>query len=298
MLDVFSEEVELLIKSGISNLYWYKAHLKKTWLNSGVPSPVCEDLFSRTNSEGKSLTKRRLMDLLYEELRNFHYDRRLEISRNFVRILIERENFEPEDNKHKIEISKNSSIKLKEIIARQKREQEKKEYKEQEEKKEDYYSQQSRLKERFIESYKFPPQKRGYELEKIFSNLMRISGIPVEDSFKIVGEQIDGAIKYDAYYYLVELKWIAEQVNQSHISSLYMKVEGKMQSFGLFIAMNGYSEDALSSLTTGKNIKVLLLDGIHLMNVISGIYTFQQLLEHARKQAAFKGKIYCSHDIN
>ncbi|YAF95057.1 MAG: hypothetical protein AB3A66_21125 [Nodularia sp. CChRGM 3473] len=70
-----------------------------------------------------------------------------------------------------------------------------------------------------------------------------------------------------------------------------------MQSFGIFIAINGYSSEVLQSLTRGKDIKLILLDGRHLMNVISGIYTFQELLEYARKQASLKGEIYCSHDI-
>ncbi len=300
MLDVFNEEIELLIKSGISNLYWYKADLKKTWLNSGISSKVCDDLFSRKDAEGNFLTKKKLMDLLYEELRDLDYDKRLEISRNFVRCLIERENFNPQDSKHRIEISKDVSLKLKAIKQDQDKEKEAKKriIKQTEEIKQDnYYYQLSCLKNIFNQSYKSPPQKRGYELEKIFSDLMKISNIPVQESFKIIGEQIDGAIKYDNRYYLVELKWIAEKANQSDISSLYLKVEGKMQSFGLFIAMNGYSNDAISSLTKGKDIRIILLDGIHLVNVISGIYTFQELLEYAIKQASLKGEIYCSHNI-
>jgi hypothetical protein len=45
-------------------------------------------------------------------------------------------------------------------------------------------------------------------LEKIFPELMRISGIPCDGPFKIVGEQMDGAIKYDGHHYIVELKWV------------------------------------------------------------------------------------------
>lgn len=62
--------------------------------------------------------------------------------------------------------------------------------------------------------------------------------------------------------------------------------------------MNGYSSEVLSSLTKGKDMKVLLLDGIHLTNVITGLYTFQELLDHAKDQASFKGEIYCSHEIS
>lgn len=77
-----------------------------------------------------------------------------------------------------------------------------------------------------------------------------------------------------------------------------MKVDGKMESRGLFIAMNGYSREAVSSLTRGKSLMIILLDGVHLANVIYGIYTFQELLEHAIRQACLKGEIYCSHSIS
>jgi hypothetical protein len=43
-------------------------------------------------------------------------------------------------------------------------------------------------------------------LEKIFQRLMVVSSIPVEEPFRIEGEQIDGAIKYDGHYYLIEAK--------------------------------------------------------------------------------------------
>jgi len=36
---------------------------------------------------------------------------------------------------------------------------------------------------------------------------MLVSGIPVQEPFRIEGEQIDGAIKYDGHYYLIEAKW-------------------------------------------------------------------------------------------
>lgn len=301
MFDVFSEEIELQVKSGISNLYWFKSDLKKAWLRSGVKQEICDNLFSKKDFQGRLMTKRQLMDSLYEKLREADYNTRLETSRNFVRILLEQRVFEPVNPEHRIEVSKNCAIRLREILEQQKKDKEYRErikQKAQEAKQEDYYSQLLKLRERFVESYKLIGQKRGYALEKIFPQLMKISGIPVEESFKIVGEQIDGAIKYDARYYLVELKWIEDKANQSDISSLYMKVEGKMQSLGLYIAMNGYSSELLTSLTKGKNITVILLDGRHIANVISGIYTFQELLEHAIRQACLKGEVYCSHDIS
>jgi hypothetical protein len=86
--------------------------------------------------------------------------------------------------------------------------------------------------------------------------------------------------------------------NYCRVLRLYLKVEGKMDTRGLYIAMEGYSDEVLEALPKGKEIKVLLLDGNHLANVISGLYTFQELLEHAISQASGKANIYCSHNIS
>ena len=301
MFDVFTEEIEVMIKDGITNLYWYKNDLKRVWLRAGVDPAMWDALTARPGYEGGEPTKRQLMGYLYEELRQSDLNKRLEISRNFVRILIEHRDFVPQSPEHRVEIAERCALKLREIIAQQEKE---KEYRDQirrraqQAAKETYSSQLLELRGCFVEATKLEGQKRGYELEKIFTRLMRISGIPVEEPFRIIGEQIDGAIKYDGHFYLVELKWVKKKCDQSTIASLYLKVEGKMDARGLFIAMNGYSGDVLASLPKGKEIKVLLLEGVHLANVIYGNYTFQELLEHAINQASLKGEIYCPPNIS
>lgn len=300
MIDVFTEEIEVQIKRGISNLYWYKSDLNKAWLRSGVEDKLCTRLFNLTNDKGDKYSKRELMDSLYNQLRNLDYNKRLEISRNFVRLLVEHTNFVPLAEGHRIDIAETCSLKLKQIISEQRKQTE---YNQQimrratEAKKLDYDGELLGVRERFLNAEKLKPQEKGYELEKIFPDLMKISGIPVEDSFRIVGEQIDGAIKYDGHYYLVELKWTTKQSAHLEVSSLYLKAEGKMGARGLFISMNGYSKEVVESLPKGKEIKVLFLDGMHIVNVIFGSYTFQELMEHSISQASLKSNIYCSHDI-
>jgi hypothetical protein len=296
MLDVFTEEDEVLIKDGISNLYWYKDDLKKAWLRSGVNPILINSLFALRNEEGKILTKRQLMYKLYEKLRNEEYNIRLEISRNFVKILYDHENFSPQDKNHRIEVAERCALKLREKIRKQRKEQEAKDYIKRTTKQsnqETYSLSLLKVRERFDKAILLKGQKRGYELEKIFQDLMKSSGILVEKPFKIEGEQIDGAIKHDGHYYLIELKWEKSKCNQMEIASLYLKVEGKMDARGIFIAMEGYSSEVLASLPKGKEIKVLLLNGVHFANVIYGIYTFQELINHAIQFASVRGDIYC-----
>ncbi len=300
MFDVFTEEIEVIIKDGIANLYWYKNDLKKAWLRSGVSTQTANKLLSLEDSEGRKLTKRLMMDQLYEILREADYNKRLEVSRNFVRILVEQKSFVPQDRNHRVEIAERAALKLREIIAQQEKDREYREQikrRAQEKTKETYESQLMEIRERFLEAINMEGQKRGYEFEKIFTLLMNVSAIPVEEPFRIIGEQIDGAIKYDGHFYLVELKWVTRKCNQPDIASLYMKVEGKMDARGLFIAMQGYSTEVLQSLPKGKDIKVLLIDGVHLTNVLYGNYTFQELMEHAVSYASLRGEIYCPKDI-
>ena len=66
---------------------------------------------------------------------------------------------------------------------------------------------------------------------------------------------------------------------------------------GIVIAMNGYTSGVVESVAKGKELKVLLLDGMHLSNVIYGRYTFTELLDHAVKYASLQGQLYCPHAL-
>lgn len=301
MIDVFTEEIEVQIKKGISNLYWFLGDLEKAWLRAGVDAKLTTKLFSSRQEDGSKHSKRQLMDLLYKIIREANFNRRLEISRNFVRFLVEHKNFVPQSENHRIDIAETASLKLKEIINQQRQEAEYNQQirkKAKESKQVDYDNELLRVRDMFIEAEKLNGQDRGYAFEKLFVELMKISGIPVEEPFRIVGEQIDGAIKYGGHYYLIELKWTKSKSAHKEISSLYLKVEGKMEARGIFISMNGYSSEIIESLPKGKKLTTLLLDGMHISNVIFGRYAFQELMEHSLSQASLKGEIYCSPNLS
>jgi hypothetical protein len=76
------------------------------------------------------------------------------------------------------------------------------------------------------------------------------------------------AIKYESNYYLIELKWVADKLEPKHIGAFHYKVEGKIGARGIVIAMNGYTSGVLETLPKGKELKIILLDGNHLANVI------------------------------
>lgn len=300
MFDVFTEEIEVLIKEGIANLYWFKKDLNKAMLRSGVSYNLADRIQRKTDDEGRKLSKRQQMDLLYDSLRNHDFNRRLEVSRNFVRILVEHKSFTPQDEKHRIEKAEKAALKLKDVIRNQQKDQE---YKESVRRKaakaqaESYHDQLLSLRNDFVEYNEMKPQERGYALEKIFPRLMQISSIPVQESFKITGEQIDGGIKYDGHYYLVELKWHSGKIGPSDIGSFYYKVDGKLDARGIIVSMNGFTDGVVDGLPQGRKLKVILLDGVHLSSVIFGNYTFSELMEHCVSHAAYKSNLYAPHAI-
>lgn len=301
MFDVFNEEIEVLIKDGLANLYWYKNDLHKAWQRSGVPITVIDAIKQCKDEAGKVLSKRSQMDLLYQKLRGGEYNRRLEVSRNFVRILIQQESFTPQDGNHQVQKAQFSALRLKDLLAKQNREREAKQAPASVPPKHtasSYASDLAALQNRFFAAHSMSPQQKGYELEKIFVQLMKLSNIPVVEPFRIEGEQLDGAIKYEGRFYLIELKWTAAQTDPAQIGQFHFKLSGKMDGRGLFISMSGFTNGVLASLPKGKELTMMLLDGVHLANVLAGHYRFQQLLDHAIQSIALRGEIHCSHKIS
>ena len=76
MFDVFTEEIEVLIKDGIANLYWFKGDLHKAWVRSGVALAVRDEIVLLKSKDGRELSRARQMDALYERLRNGDYEKR------------------------------------------------------------------------------------------------------------------------------------------------------------------------------------------------------------------------------
>lgn len=300
MFDVFNEEIEVLIKDGLANLYWYKSDLHKAWQRSGVPPAIIDAITRLKDEAGKALTKRGQMDALYQRLRNGEYNRRLEISRNFVRILIGQESFTQQDSNHQVHKAQFASLRLKDLLAKQNKEQDAKQAVRAAAAKAtapSYQTKLAALQERFLAAHAMPPQQKGYELEKIFNELMKISDIPVVEPFKTVGEQFDGAIKHEGRFYHVELKWTAAQTDPAQVGHFHYKLSGKMDGRGLFISMAGFTDGVLATLPKGKDLTMMLLDGVHLANVLAGHYRFQQLLDHAIESITLRGEIYCAHKI-
>lgn len=142
------------------------------------------------------------------------------------------------------------------------------------------------------------PQGRGYKLEKILHSLFSLFDLDPKASFKVTGEQIDGAFTFDSTDYLLEAKWQQAPVVASDLDSLAGKLSRRLDNtLGLYLSINGYSDDGVRVHSSGRRL-MLLFDGSDLMAVLEGRLDLVQLLLQKRRAAAQTGNIYVRiHEI-
>jgi len=104
-------------------------------------------------------------------------------------------------------------------------------------------------------------QQRGYALERILAELSRLSRLETTEAFRVNGEQVDGAVKFDGEHYLIEAKWQERSASNEPVYQFAGKVAGKLYGRGLFISVNGFSSEVIRSLVIGKEIQTLFVDG-------------------------------------
>lgn len=130
------------------------------------------------------------------------------------------------------------------------------------------------------------PQARGFQLEKIMRELFNLFDLDPKASFKIMGEQIDGAFTFENIDYLFEGKWQQEPADIQDLDAFSGKLVRKLENtLGLFLSINGFSEDAVKAHPTGRRL-MILMDGSDLMAVLEGRIDLIQLLLRKRRYAA------------
>ena len=135
-------------------------------------------------------------------------------------------------------------------------------------------------------------QQRGYALERILAELSRLSHLEATEAFRVNGEQVDGAVKFDGEHYLIEAKWQERSASNEPVYQFAGKVAGKLYGRGLFISVNGFSSEVIRSLVMGKEIQTLFIDGEDLILVLEGHLSLREMIDRKVKAAQTKGLIY------
>lgn len=138
-------------------------------------------------------------------------------------------------------------------------------------------------------------QKRGFEIESLFFDLLELEEFEVHRPYRTTGEQLDGHFKYEKFDYIVEIKWTDSVSNQSDLSIFDGKIRGKGQSTrGFFLSINGFDTNAISKFS-GDAPRIILMDGRDLFLILEELTTFYDLMKLKTDALAREGNIYANY---
>ncbi len=138
-------------------------------------------------------------------------------------------------------------------------------------------------------------QARGYALEKLLKDLFALYDMDPKASFKITGEQIDGAFTFNNEEYLLEAKWRNDLTAIADLDAFSGKLQRRLENtLGLFISINGFSPDAVNAFSHGRKL-MLLMDGTDMAAVLEDRITLPELLMRKKRAAAQYGNIYLTY---
>lgn len=133
-------------------------------------------------------------------------------------------------------------------------------------------------------------QKRGFAIEKLMYDLFRLFDLDPKASFRITGEQIDGAFTLQGIDYLFEAKW-SGLVAAKDMDVFASKVQRKLDNtLGLMLSVDGYQPEGVNAHSKQRPV-LLLMTGADLMAVLEGRIDFVDMLVRKRRHASQTGCI-------
>lgn len=285
------------LKEALCSIYWYKNELRSFLSNclndrslisqldwSNYKRQVVSDLVDALcDDQEKYLAA--LTKLCYEtiSLTNFSHLEALD------------------GGKQKSERAKNAVMQLKELVEPHqdiKREQEqlkarREKYTEKLKSNKAVREKLSQLNQSFMQiAINLNAQARGYDLEKLMYDIFELFDLDPKASFKITGEQLDGAFFLEGTEYLFEAKWHSQLISANDLDTFSMKVSRKLDNtLGVFLSMSGFSEDGIRAHSVGRP-NLILLDGADLMAVLEERIDLVSLLVRKKRHASQTGEIY------
>ena len=288
------------LKEALTYIYWYKRDLRSFLVNT-ITHP---NILSRLNWESY---KRHTVDQLVSYLAR-NQDEYLDEILNLIKAVCAFNDFSHlrrlEDGEQKANRAKNAVRALKKLSQahlelfeeKKKADERRKAYSDQIEKVKAFSDELECLNERYKKlAISDDHQQRGYELERLLNELFELFDLDPKASFKLKGEQLDGAYTFENTDYLVEAKWQSKPIRANELDGLAAKVRRKLDNtLGLFISINGFSPEAVTTHSTGRRV-LLLMDGGDLLAVLEGRIDLQELLRRKRRHAAQTGNIFLQY---
>jgi hypothetical protein len=149
------------------------------------------------------------------------------------------------------------------------------------------------IHDRFLGFFQAPnKQERGYSFESILYDLFTLFELSPRGPFRRTGEQIDGAFAHCGDPFLLEAKWQQKPCDLNDLRDLDGAVGSSLDNtLGLFVSINGFSEEAIMEYLKGHRPRLICMDGSHLMTVFEGRIDLSDLLIRLRDAAVHKKNI-------
>lgn len=144
------------------------------------------------------------------------------------------------------------------------------------------------------------PQIRGLRFEGFIKDLFAGFGLASRESFRVVGEQIDGSFKLQGHTYLVEAKWHGPKIGFADLMTFSGKISGKAAwSRGLFVSYSGFTDEGLEAFARGRQTNLICMDALDLHQVLSGTVSLIDVLEEKARRAAETNRAFVPvRDLN
>lgn len=139
--------------------------------------------------------------------------------------------------------------------------------------------------------------QRGRDFEKVLTAMFDEAGLQARLQYRPQGEEVDGSIWLDGRTILIEAKWTEQPHPASSIYQFKGKVDGKLVgTLGLFISINGFSKDAVDALVLGKELNVILADGVDMRALADNHISIVELLHRKLRAAGDEGNVNWTYE--
>lgn len=137
------------------------------------------------------------------------------------------------------------------------------------------------------------PHQRGRDFELLIVDLLQAEALSPRHGINRIGEQIDISFEFGPHTYLVEARWKKTQSEPKELRDFHGKCQGvHVDVRGVFISVQGYTSGCAEALSKLGELRVVMLDGTHLMSVLSGAISFGDLLRKVVRKACDDGVPY------
>lgn len=151
---------------------------------------------------------------------------------------------------------------------------------------------------KLVEGKTYTQQQRGFELENLIYSILQNEGLEPRSGYKPEGEQIDGSFFWQGQTFLLEAKWVKDPLPASSIYAFKGKLDGKFHTTsGVYISVNGYSEELEDALKFGKSLNIILFDKGDIPLLFNGKVSFTEMLKFKLRQAGDTGSLQVSYKL-